>query len=446
MSQAIPHIHTQYPTQRYTFTDLSECDGMTHHRVDLMHLNVYTIDPPLSTDADDGFSIEYELGTDIFYLYVHIADPTTYFTPKSPIFNDVLFNCVTQYPSMVKPRHMFTEDIVEKCTLMNGAKPAISIVFKFDKDVCIGRRLMFSRVHCAPRYRFTYSESTQYMENDRTIREALRFSKILAKERDNTYEELGKVVYSEPHYDSESENFVLTKSTKDEAIMKKMIADLAIASNTYVANFIHDANPDYVFTRNCEDNGIVNTSSASEIMAEIIRNGIRASYDANKTSHKIVGSNLYSHFTSPLRRVSDVIVHFILKDLTLGRDSFSKGQLDTFAKMTTKKTRDIKSLQLLDKKYRYYQCIQHLISYDNYVKLKFRFMKYSGLFVNIIIEKINEHNVQISYCLRVKPINYKGINFQENTTYDVIITEIHLPTSKFDSGVLPQMEELFIRS
>ena len=61
------------------------------------------------------------------------------------------------------------------------------------------------------------------MESDRTIREALRFSKILAKERDNTYEELGKVVYSDPHYDSENENFVLTKSTKDEATMKKMI-------------------------------------------------------------------------------------------------------------------------------------------------------------------------------------------------------------------------------
>lgn len=446
MNQSIPHIHSQLPTQRYTFTDLSECDGLSNHRVDLTHLNIYTIDPPLSTDADDGFSIEYELGTDIFYLYVHIADPTTYFTPTSPIFNDVLYNCVTQYPSMMEPCHMFSKDIVNKCTLMNGIKTAISVVFKFDKDVCIGRRLMFSRIYCAPKYRFTYSESTKYMESDRTIREALRFSKVLAKERNNRYKGLGETIYSEPHYDSENDNFILTKATSDEAIMKKMIADLAIASNTYVANFINDANPNYVFTRNCEDNGIVNTSSPREIMAEIIRNGIRASYDAEKISHKIVGSNLYSHFTSPLRRVSDVIVHFILKDLTLGRDSFSKSQLDTFAKMTTKKTREIKSLQLLDKKYRYYQCMQHLISYDNYVKLKYRFMKYSGMFVNIMIEKINEHNVQISYCLKVKPINYKGINFKENTTHDVIITEIYLPTSKYDSGVLPQLESLFIRS
>jgi exoribonuclease R len=57
-------------------------------RVDLTNLEVYSIDPPGCTDADDAFSII--TLNNYVHLYIHIADPTSYFTPDSELFKYIL--------------------------------------------------------------------------------------------------------------------------------------------------------------------------------------------------------------------------------------------------------------------------------------------------------------------------------------------------------------------
>ena len=48
-------------------------------------------------------------------------------------------------------------------------------------------------------------------------------------------------------------------------------------------------------------------------MNRIIDEGIKAEYLSNESSHDLVGMPIYCHFTSPMRRVSDCICHFLIK-------------------------------------------------------------------------------------------------------------------------------------
>ena len=442
----IPHLKAMYPLQHYYNTYLYECDGMIPYRVNLRHLNVYTIDPVGCEDADDGFSIEIEEGyttDERFNIYVHIADPTAYMKKYDNIFNFTLDNCVSQYPSFVSPKHMLSPYLLQKCSLMNGVKHALTIKFEFDKFKCVNRRLFFSYVECRDEYKYSYDSAAANIFHSMDIQLALRGSKILSNERNKKFKSLSNMNLSTPKYNKEGNFFYLHKSSDKENILKTMIAELAIASNTAVANLIYSLNQDYIFTRNCTDNGVEESDNPTDTLASIIQNGIRANYNPEAESHDIIGTNLYTHATSPLRRVSDIIVHLILKDLIKNEPSFSKEALFSLSQQINKTSKYIKNIHMLDSKYRIFQCIKDMIDHFEVI-ITFRFISYTGLFINLIIEQINEHKVYASYTIKCKPRNYNSM-FVPNQIGNFICKECNLPNTKFDIHVLPDLEKLFFK-
>lgn len=62
-------------------------DDMQHLRRDLTHLHIYTIDDISTTEIDDGLSIE-TLADGRKRIWIHIADPTRWLTPDSPLDRD----------------------------------------------------------------------------------------------------------------------------------------------------------------------------------------------------------------------------------------------------------------------------------------------------------------------------------------------------------------------
>ena len=471
------HLTSLYPPQHYSpffpaEPPLPEMDGLASTRKDLTHHTVYTIDPEGCEDADDGFS------TTKNSLFVHIADPTTYFTASSQTFTDIMNNGVTQYPSLNKPHHMCPRPVVTQASLMNGHKPALTIQYDFDLETGDVKKIShyFSYIMCKPETQLTYEQASKRIKHDKTIKQALCFCEFLSKERTKKYAELRNHSFSTIVVDKKrlksykskvlhNPPLTIQTPTTETKRMKRMIAEFAISTNTYIAHHIAN-NSNFILMRTCNDNPLASSGenleelSAEDILSQIVKNGVRAQYDNKKEAHKLVGSELYTHSTSPLRRSNDILVHFILKKIwALSKIEENPNHAKTKAIISlinnpitpefisqntdklNSKSKKMRNIDMLHHKYRFYQFLSQR-SKKEPVTLTYRFLSYSGLFVNIMIEKINEHSVYYSYCMRVKPKHYKGPT-ETGESENITITKCNVPKAKFDSGSLPELEKLF---
>ena len=106
-------------------------------------------------------------------------------------------------------------------------------------------------------------------------------------------------------------------------------------------------------------------NTIQELLQEIITNGIRADYMANIESHDLVGMPEYCHFTSPIRRLSDCVCHYLLKYIYFKHKHsnipFSEQELDQLATRCMKMTRFEKKNQYLDIKFRLLQVMANMI-------------------------------------------------------------------------------------
>ena len=231
---------------------------------------------------------------------------------------------------------------------------------------------------------------------------------------------------------------VILKKNSDKIIaMKTMIAEFAIHANTIFASGLNDNS---IFLRSMVINNI---NINNNVVHELIKEGICAKYSSIKLPHELVNNELYTHATSPLRRASDCIVHFLLKAQYLNIDSpFSNDELTEIAEKLTIKAKYFKNIQFKDTKLRIFQWIaEELEARLNSINIRFKIISYKNGFLNLIIFKIDDMNVNISYSLKRKKIKSKIINYDEE--YNINITKINY-YDKHDEGTLEELDKLFI--
>ena len=81
--------------------------------------------------------------------------------------------------------------------------------------------------------------------------------------------------------------------------------------------------------------------------------------------------------------------------------------------------------------------MNNLLLKSNYLILNYFITSYTGLFLNLIINKINEHNVYMSYSLRIPNYKYKHDPKKNHT---ISINKVNC-FKKFDNGTIPQLDE-----
>jgi len=233
-----------------------------------------------------------------------------------------------------------------------------------------------------------------------------------------------------------------------EKKMKQMIAEFAIFANTFVGEYLKlHMNGRGIF-RTCIAKEWLNTVSTEisgeNLLNEIIINGIQADYISSNLSHDLVGSPEYCHFTSPIRRMADCVCHYLLKYVFLLNKQpsleppFSNYELEGLSKKCLQVTKQVKKIQYQDIKFRLIQCMSGLLTTHKSICITYFVTSYTGLFLNIIICKINDFNVHLSYVLRIK--NYKEDIHKEK--YTIHITTIN-PPHKFDEGTIPELDQFF---
>jgi hypothetical protein len=242
----------------------------------------------------------------------------------------------------------------------------------------------------------------------------------------------------------------LYSDTKTEIAMKQMIAEYAIFANTFIGEYLKINFEGAGLYRICDAKDWLNTVNpeitGQELLNEIIVNGIQAEYMSTVNPHDLVGAAEYTHFTSPIRRLSDCVCHYLLKYIHLKNSNhdlrvpFSNDQLKKYSDDCLKMSRSIKNIQYKDTKFRLIQTMSAMLVINDTIDLGYYVTCYKANFLNIIINKINEHTVYLSYTLRIADLQTEYTLKEEK---QITIKEVNC-IGKFDEGSIPELDRRFI--
>ncbi len=421
-------------------------------RLDLKDKVVFTIDPEGCEDADDGFSIYYEDSK--LFLAIHIADPTELINLNSNLWEDICNRVITHYPSFNKPIHLMPDEILKASSLTSDSneseeKNAISIISEIDLDSYLPTnniKLEFSSVVVNKKYRFTYEEASKIKDLNYELKLALMISEALYKQRCNKTIGAKLSEINNIYVDKNEDELYIGKDNDDIRLLKHMIGEFAILANSFVGEYLKINLQGMGIFRTCDANLINNNSNLTgrEILNEIIDKGISAEYLSSISSHDLVGTPVYCHFTSPIRRLADCVCHYLLRSIKLQIESpWSKEDLEEISKRCFEITKKEKNIQYDDTKFRVIQLLK-ILSKDK-LEIGVRITKYTGLFINCMINKIyfndEEFDTQLSYSLRIK----RNLKFSISDLTKKIKIENVNPFEKFDENSLPDLDN-FLKS
>lgn len=425
--------------------------------------DVYSIDPEGCKDADDAFSIYEE--NDKLFLVIHIADPTNYIKLNSNLWNDIVNRTTTKYLSNRAPIHMMPHQILEMSSLMTFDKEeyknTISIIIEIDKNTFepINKiKLVFGIIKTNKNNAYTYAGTSDCANTNNVLNTGLKIGSALfnlrkEKTKGSALSELSNSYIKYNEYNEyngyNGPTTYLYTDTYNEKRMKQMIAEFAIFANSYVGEYLK-INLNTGIFRTCAANEWLQTVytniTGEEMLQEIITNGIRADYMSSIEPHDLVGMPEYCHFTSPIRRLSDCVCHYLLKFIYFQNKNsnytipFNHEELNRLSfKCVTANKKDKKN-QYLDVKFRLLQVMHNIILQNGNTHIEYYITSYSGLFLNIIISKIDNHNIHMSYTLRVR--NYlKEINAKQK--FGLIINIVNCFT-KFDENTIPELDRVIL--
>lgn len=329
-------------------------------RRDMRQVPTFTIDPIDAKDFDDALSLrplengQYEIG-------VHIADVTHFVHPNTALDKEAAQRSTSVYlVDRVLP--MLPEKLSnELCSLRpHEDKLTFSAVFTFNKQDKVVDR-WFGKTIIHSNRRFNYGEAQRIIDaGEGDFVEALKEMNRVAKKLRGIRFKNGSV-----DFNAEEVRFILDEEgvptevyVKESRDTNKLIEEFMLLANREVATYIskkgkekeipyvyriHDEpDPDKVaeLVRFAQEMGVkIKAETPAQIAKAYnklakqaltddnlkvleplaIRTMAKAEYSTDNIGHYGLGFDYYSHFTSPIRRYSDVLAHRILYQNIQGR-------------------------------------------------------------------------------------------------------------------------------
>ncbi|MCR8613422.1 MAG: ribonuclease R [Mycoplasma sp.] len=344
-------------------------------RKDFRNDNVITIDGDDSKDFDDAIYVEKK--DDHYLLFVHIADVAHYVQDDSPLDKDALKRGTSIYlADRVIP--MLPEKLSNGiCSLNpNVDRFTLTCKMKVNLDGEVIESEIFNSV-IRSKHRLTYNDVNKFYDGNLEYDQELKEMLNIAKELSNS---IGKKKAKQGFVDFEIQEskIILDEKGKtidikviDRGFSQVMIENFMVITNETVAEYfnklkkpfmyrIHDVptlekiqsfekvlklldiNVKFENYNNPKDfskaiNKIKEQSFSDFIKINILRTMQKAVYSSNNIGHFGLASKYYSHFTSPIRRYPDLMIHRIIKNYLANNDKeWSEAELEKISVKNSK--------------------------------------------------------------------------------------------------------------
>ncbi|MBL4585846.1 MAG: ribonuclease R [Flavobacteriales bacterium] len=338
-------------------------------RRDFRKITTFTIDPDDAKDFDDALSIQ-KLKNGNWEIGVHIADVSHYVRPDTTLDDEAIKRATSVYlVDRVIP--MLPEKLSNKvCSLRpKEEKLVFSAVFEMDEKANVVKE-WFGRCVINSDQRFTYDDAQKIIEGGESPlkSEVLTMHGLAQQLRAKRFEN-GAIAFEKEEVkfrldDKGNPIEVYLKEYKDS---NKLIEEFMLLANRQVAAFIGKPKKGQpkTFVYRIHDNPVqerlemlvtiagqldykvelgprrIVTASLNKLLADIkgkgeenmlstmaIRCMAKAEYSTDNIGHFGLGFDYYTHFTSPIRRYPDVMVHRLLQRYLDGGNSAYKKDYD----------------------------------------------------------------------------------------------------------------------
>ena len=339
-------------------------------RRDFREINTFTIDPVDAKDFDDALSFE-KIDENNYEIGVHIAD-VSYYVKPSTILDKEAYNRATSIYLVDRVIPMLPEKLSNKvCSLRpNEDKLTFSAVFNFNKNAEI-KNSWFGRTIIRSKKRFSYQEAQEIIETkkniiskkssltgkeykvDQSIVDAIIILNDIAKKTRSMREENGSINFNRTEV-----GFILDEEKNPKEIYfkksgdsNKLIEEFMLIANKKVAELfneiktqkhiyrVHDLpdkeklkslkqivksfgyNLDLTSSKGISKslNKLLHQTKGKEeqnlIESLALRSMSKAEYSTINIGHYGLAFTNYTHFTSPIRRYPDVLVHRLLEQI-----------------------------------------------------------------------------------------------------------------------------------
>lgn len=363
-------------------------------RTDFTKLFTVTIDGESARDFDDAISIE--KNDNGYKLYVHIADVSHFVRPETYLDKEALKRGTSTY-FLEFAIPMLPERLSNDLCSLRPDEERLTMTSVMDFDLegrRIGQKFFRSKIKSNHRLTYTYvfdvieeREKPQTKELADLIENCKDLAERIMKRRSS--EGMLDFDLPEPVFEFNKEGDLEDVHPLERNIAHRLIENFMIEANESVAEFlesrietsiyrVHDK-PDMQkleeYENMCASFGIpVSFGDSADVLAVkevcdrvaeskfahvlgglLVRAMAKAVYSTTNIGHFGLASESYTHFTSPIRRYPDLLVHRLLAD-ALFNDSYKvdSSRLETFASMcslaeqkSVQAERDIQKFKIL---------------------------------------------------------------------------------------------------
>ena len=396
-------------------------------RRDFRKILTFTIDPADAKDFDDAISFR-KLDNGNIEVGVHIAD-VSHYVKQGTALDKEAFERGTSVYLVDRVIPMLPERLSNGlCSLRpNEDKLCFSAVFELDQEANVVEQ-WFGKTIIHSDTRFSYEDAQEVLENKtgKHSEELLKLNELAYILRERKFKH-GAISFEsvEVKFNLDEHGKPLGVYVKERKDAHKLIEDYMLLANKKVAEFIakkgkgkqkltfvyrsHDSPKEDALLSFSQfalkfgykidiSSGRETAKSLNFLMADVegkkeqnvltklaIKSMAKAVYTTKKHSHYGLAFDYYTHFTSPIRRYPDVMVHRLLELYLAGAKSVSDDEYEKFSMHSSQMEKKAADAERASVKYKQAEFLQNNVGME-YIGIISGLTEW-GMYVEIIENK-----------------------------------------------------------